>query len=96
MTTDAYVVTLLRNVPWSPLMLTRIGTEHRDIPTREPSLLAAAEAILADYTGRPWSSGDAAAFAAMVFSDDGPSTAQTIRGESVARFVDAVGRERAA
>ena len=92
----AYVVTLLPSVAWTPLKVTRIGTEHRDLAPAGNTMLDGAQAILRDFTQRDWSAADAAAFAAMVFKpSDRGSVAQTIKGEQVARFVDAIGRERA-
>jgi len=93
----AYVVTLLPGIAWTPLKITRIGTEHRDLATEGDSLIAAALAILCDYTGRDPEYGAAVAFAAMIFAPHRNGiVSQTITGETVARFVDAVGRRTGA
>ncbi len=95
--TSAYVVTLLPSVAWTPLKVTRIGTEHRDLSPAGDTLLDAASAILRDHSGGDVSVMDAAAFAAMVFTPSPSGTvAQTIRGETVARFLDAAARRTGA
>lgn len=89
-----YVVTLLPDLP-EPLRLTRIGGgEERDLEVRGPTLIDAADAILADHAGRRFLLPDVMAFSAMAFSGLGErgALAITVKGDQVARFCDAARR----
>lgn len=93
MSAIGYCVTLIPGVS-TPLRVTALEGDGRDVPVRGTTLADAADAILTDHVGRRLPLSDVCAFAALAFGGLGESRtlAITVRGETVARFIDAAQR----